>query len=131
MSQYSSVLKSLIRLFHACQVRNAAQWAVSRARAGEGPTLIECATYRFRGHSLADPDELRPAEQKAEWAAKDPLPAFFKQCVESGIATEEQLKAVEKKVREFDSEMQERGAKLRSLNCTLSSTGGGYCGRLN
>ena len=93
--------------------------------------MIECATYRFRGHSLADPDELRPAEQKAEWAAKDPLPTFFNQCIEAGVATEEQLKAVEKKVREFDFEMQERGAKLRSHHCNLSSTGGGYCGRFD
>ena len=39
-------------------VRAAAQRAIERARAGEGPTLLECLTYRFRGHSLADPDEL-------------------------------------------------------------------------
>lgn len=38
--------------------------AVARARRGEGPTLIECDTYRFRGHSLADPDELRTKEEK-------------------------------------------------------------------
>lgn len=38
--------------------------AVARARRGEGPTLIECETYRFRGHSLADPDELRKKEEK-------------------------------------------------------------------
>lgn len=38
--------------------------AVARARSGGGPTLIECDTYRFRGHSLADPDELRTKEEK-------------------------------------------------------------------
>lgn len=72
--------------------------------------MIECATYRFRGHSLADPDELRPAEQKAEWAAKDPIPAFYNQCIEAGVATEEQLKAVQKKVRKFDFGMHASGA---------------------
>ena len=45
-------------------VRDAAQRAIERARAGEGPTLLECMTYRFRGHSLADPDELRDPDEK-------------------------------------------------------------------
>jgi TPP-dependent pyruvate/acetoin dehydrogenase alpha subunit len=49
-----------------------AQTAVARARAGEGPTLIECLTYRFRGHSLADPDELRSKSEKEAWLARDP-----------------------------------------------------------
>ena len=38
--------------------------AIARARRGDGPTLIEAETYRFRGHSLADPDELRSKEEK-------------------------------------------------------------------
>ena len=46
-------------------VRSATQEAIARARAGEGPTLIEALTYRFRGHSLADPDELRSSDEKA------------------------------------------------------------------
>ena len=54
-------------------VRGAAQRAVERARAGEGPTLLECLTYRFRGHSLADPDELRAEEEKEFWAKRDPI----------------------------------------------------------
>jgi pyruvate dehydrogenase E1 component alpha subunit len=53
-----------------------AQQAIARARAGEGPTLIECLTYRFRGHSLADPDELRSKDEKEAWLARDPLKRF-------------------------------------------------------
>lgn len=45
--------------------------AVERARRGDGPTLIECETYRYRGHSLADPDELRSKEEKAHYAVSD------------------------------------------------------------
>ena len=41
--------------------------AIERARRGEGPTLIEAQTYRFRGHSLADPDELREKKEKEHW----------------------------------------------------------------
>lgn len=50
------------------QVRAVAEEAIARARRGDGPTLIECETYRFRGHSLADPDELRLKEEKDHYA---------------------------------------------------------------
>ena len=56
--------KSLRSLHHYAQVRQVAEEAIARARRGEGPTLIEAETYRFRGHSLADPDELRTKEEK-------------------------------------------------------------------
>ena len=58
------------------KVREVAQEAIERARRGEGPTLIEAETYRFRGHSLADPDELRDKAEKAAYAvrASRPLP---------------------------------------------------------
>lgn len=49
------------------QVREVALEAIERARRGDGPTLIEAETYRFRGHSLADPDELRSKEEKAKY----------------------------------------------------------------
>nr|YP_009398467.1 pyruvate dehydrogenase E1 component alpha subunit [Lophocladia kuetzingii]ARW67653.1 pyruvate dehydrogenase E1 component alpha subunit [Lophocladia kuetzingii] len=54
-------------------VRNVAEKAIARARAGQGPTLIEALTYRFRGHSLADPDELRSNQEKNAWLARDPI----------------------------------------------------------
>lgn len=49
------------------QVHKVAAEAIARARRGDGPTLIEAQTYRFRGHSLADPDELRSKEEKEKW----------------------------------------------------------------
>lgn len=52
------------------QVHEVATEAIARARRGDGPTLIEAQTYRFRGHSLADPDELRPKEEKEKWAVR-------------------------------------------------------------
>nr|YP_009244244.1 pyruvate dehydrogenase E1 component alpha subunit [Gelidium vagum]AMK96486.1 pyruvate dehydrogenase E1 component alpha subunit [Gelidium vagum] len=57
-------------------VREAAQTAIQRARKGKGPTLIEALTYRFRGHSLADPDELRSNEEKEAWIVRDPIKRF-------------------------------------------------------
>jgi pyruvate dehydrogenase E1 component alpha subunit len=80
-------------------VHTAAQTAVARARAGEGPTLIECLTYRFRGHSLADPDELRSKAEKELWFARDPIKKFSAYLIEQNLATQDQLKAIEKKIQ--------------------------------
>ncbi|KAJ0113211.1 hypothetical protein Patl1_00690 [Pistacia atlantica] len=82
------------------KVREVAQEAIGRARRGEGPTLVECETYRFRGHSLADPDELRDPDEKARYAARDPITALKKHLIESKLASEAELKAIEKKIEE-------------------------------
>jgi pyruvate dehydrogenase E1 component alpha subunit len=80
-------------------VRQVAQEAVARARAGEGPTLIEAMTYRFRGHSLADPDELRSKEEKEFWFARDPIKKLAAYLLEHDLATEAELKDIEKKIQ--------------------------------
>ncbi len=80
-------------------VRAAAQTAVARARAGEGPTLIECLTYRFRGHSLADPDELRSKEEKEQWLSRDPLKIFERVLLGRDLATEEDLKDIRQRIQ--------------------------------
>lgn len=79
-------------------VRDVAQKAIARARAGEGPTLIEALTYRFRGHSLADPDELRDAKEKEFWNARDPIKKFAQYLTENNIVTQAELDAIDKKV---------------------------------
>ena len=59
---------------NVCDVVKAVDAAVQKARAGGGPTLIECKTYRFRGHSEShDFDDGRPADELKTWRAKDPL----------------------------------------------------------
>ena len=85
-------------------VRDAAQRAVARARAGEGPTLLECMTYRFRGHSLADPDELRDPEEKAFWAERDPIKGFQATMHARGLLSAEEMEAIDK---EIDAEVRE------------------------
>ncbi|PPJ61691.1 pyruvate dehydrogenase (acetyl-transferring) E1 component subunit alpha [Cuspidothrix issatschenkoi] len=80
-------------------VRQVAQEAVARARAGEGPTLIEAMTYRFRGHSLADPDELRSKEEKEFWFARDPIKKLAAYLLKHDLATEAELKDVENKIQ--------------------------------
>jgi pyruvate dehydrogenase E1 component alpha subunit len=79
-------------------VRRLAQEAVARARAGEGPTLLECLTYRFRGHSLADPDELRSKEEKEYWLARDPIKRLATYLIEHNLATPAELKAIDQRI---------------------------------
>ncbi|TGG79186.1 MAG: pyruvate dehydrogenase (acetyl-transferring) E1 component subunit alpha [Aphanocapsa feldmannii 277cV] len=79
-------------------VRDAAARAVARARAGKGPTLLECLTYRFRGHSLADPDELRCEQEKAFWARRDPLKGLAAHLIDHGLACQAELSAIGEEV---------------------------------
>jgi pyruvate dehydrogenase E1 component alpha subunit len=81
-------------------VRTVAQEAITRARAGEGPTLIEALTYRFRGHSLADPDEMRSKEEKDFWFARDPIKKFKAYLIEQNLVQEEELKEIERKIQD-------------------------------
>jgi pyruvate dehydrogenase E1 component alpha subunit len=80
-------------------VRGIAQEAVARARAGEGPTLIECLTYRFRGHSLADPDELRSKDEKEAWLARDPIKKFAAYLIEQNLVEQVELKEIDQKIQ--------------------------------
>ena len=57
-------------------VLEAARFAVKRARAGKGPTIVECKTYRLRGHYVGDPESYRQADEIDEWRDKDPLRRF-------------------------------------------------------
>ena len=65
--------------------------AIERARAGEGPTLLECKTFRFMGHAFGDNDAYMLEGEKAAHMAKDPLPAFRAKLIASGVASEAQL----------------------------------------
>ncbi|MBM3263859.1 MAG: thiamine pyrophosphate-dependent dehydrogenase E1 component subunit alpha [candidate division Zixibacteria bacterium] len=70
------------------------QKMVERARTGEGPSLIENKTYRYRGHHVGDgnPEKTyRTQEETDRWLAKDPLPRFSRRMVKAGIATEAEL----------------------------------------
>ena len=79
-------------------VRGATERALKKARAGEGPTLLECLTYRFRGHSLADPDELRSEEEKNFWAKRDPLKSLESELTNKDLVSSEELRAIEKEI---------------------------------
>ena len=71
-------------------VYEAAEAAVNRARAGQGPSLIECKTYRWRGHTeRPGQEDPRPKEEIEEWQQRDPINRFATSLMEHGILTEE------------------------------------------
>jgi len=74
------------------------QKAVERARKGEGPTLIECKTYRHKGHSRVDPAKYRPKEEVKEWLAKDPVKCFKEKLLQTNALTESEIQQIEKEV---------------------------------
>ena len=74
------------------EVYNVVEEAVARARAGEGPTLIECLTYRWGQHSLrANLNDPRPDKELKEWIARDPMKVIEKALLENKVATRERL----------------------------------------
>ncbi|WP_244269762.1 pyruvate dehydrogenase (acetyl-transferring) E1 component subunit alpha [Caldanaerovirga acetigignens] len=79
-------------------VYEAAREAVKRAREGAGPTLIECKTYRWRGHFEGDPTVYRPKEEVEEWMERDPIPRLVRYILDNNIATEEELKDIEENI---------------------------------
>nr|WDA99935.1 pyruvate dehydrogenase E1 component alpha subunit [Cyanidium sp. THAL103] len=73
------------------EIYKVAKLAIDRARNGEGPTLIEALTYRFRGHSLADPDELRSKDEKEVWLSRDPINICKNYLIKNKIISIEKL----------------------------------------
>jgi len=79
-------------------VYEVAQKAVERAREGEGPTLIECKTYRHKGHSRVDPAKYRPKKEVEEWLAKDPIKRFKEKLLKTNTLEEAEIRQIEKEV---------------------------------
>lgn len=80
--------------------------AVERARTGEGPTLIECKTYRWRGHHEGDPNRgsrYRPAKEVEEWMKKCPIRRFEERLIKKKILTKEKVKTIREEIeKEID-----------------------------
>lgn len=81
-------------------VHEAVKRAADRARAGEGPTFLEFKTYRYRGHSMSDPQKYRTKEEVEQWKMRDPLEMVRHRILTNGIATEADLDVIDAKVKE-------------------------------
>jgi pyruvate dehydrogenase E1 component alpha subunit len=78
--------------------------AAERARAGEGPTLLEFRTYRYKGHSMSDPQKYRTKEEVDEYKAKDPVEVVRKTILDKKMASEQELDAIDNKVHDLVEE---------------------------
>jgi pyruvate dehydrogenase E1 component alpha subunit len=74
--------------------------ALARVREERRPLLVEAVTYRFRGHSMADPEDYRTKEEVAEWRERDPIPAFGGLLEREGILTAEQREQIDRDAME-------------------------------
>jgi pyruvate dehydrogenase E1 component alpha subunit len=75
-------------------VREAVAEGIRLAREESRPTLLEAFTYRYRGHSAADPEVYREREEVEEWREKDPIETFARRCVEAGVLGEREVQEV-------------------------------------
>lgn len=80
-------------------VLQAGRSAVARARDGGGPTIVECLTYRLRGHYVGDPQAYRKADEVAEWREKDPIRRFAGLLTQRGTVTQQEVKTMEATAR--------------------------------
>jgi pyruvate dehydrogenase E1 component alpha subunit len=85
-------------------VYEAAGEAISRARRGEGPSLIEAICYRFRGHFEGDPELYLPQGSKDNWKAKDPITILGNQLKAQGWLSEAEAEAIQAEITELVAE---------------------------
>jgi len=78
--------------------------AVKRAREGDGPTLIEFKTYRYKGHSISDPQKYRSKEEVDEYKDQDPINKVISTILENGFAVQSDLDAIDSKIHEIVEE---------------------------
>jgi len=78
-------------------VRQAAEEALAYVRAGNGPFFMEIETYRFRGHSMGDPERYRKPEEVRQWQENDPIGIYRQALIDQGLASQAELDALEQK----------------------------------
>lgn len=80
-------------------VYKASARAVERARSGAGPSLIECKTYRYKGHARFDPATYRPKDEEEAWKKRDPIKMWGVRLTEAGITNEAEIKSVNSAIK--------------------------------
>ncbi|MBP6385616.1 MAG: pyruvate dehydrogenase (acetyl-transferring) E1 component subunit alpha [Pseudarcicella sp.] len=80
-------------------VHDAVSRAAARARAGEGPTFLEFRTYRYRGHSMSDPQKYRTKEEVESYKQRDPIEQVLRKILDNNIATQAEIDAIDERIK--------------------------------
>jgi pyruvate dehydrogenase E1 component alpha subunit len=100
--------------------------AVARARQGDGPSFLECMTFRMTGHSAHDAAEYVPHRLLQEWAKKDPIPRLEKHLLSGKIVTRQQIDELDRRIqKEIDAAVAD--AEARALPKGQTALEGVYC----
>src|SRR5207248_9787809 len=91
-------------------VYDAASAAIARARAGDGPTLLEMKTYRYRGHSRTDPAKYRAEGELERWQERDPIDLLGAQLAAEGALDEEAQRSLRREIQAEVDAAAERAA---------------------
>ncbi|UFT98609.1 pyruvate dehydrogenase (acetyl-transferring) E1 component subunit alpha [Radiobacillus kanasensis] len=83
------------------EVMNSVDEAVTRARAGHGPTIVEAKTYRWKGHSKSDAKKYRTREEEQEWKEQDPIKRFKELLIESDVFSEEHAEQLKSEAKQM------------------------------
>jgi acetoin:2,6-dichlorophenolindophenol oxidoreductase subunit alpha len=97
-------------------VRETVSTAIDRARAGEGPTLVEAKTYRYRGHSRTDPAKYRAEGELDQWKLRDPIDLLGAQLASEGVLGEDEQAALRERIQTEVDAAAERAAAAPILS---------------
>ena len=80
------------------EVREKALEVIEKVRSGDGPYFLEVVTYRYRGHSMGDPERYRQSEEVKRWQEHDPIGIYHKYLLDQEIATQDEMDELDKKI---------------------------------
>jgi len=100
MAEGYGIPSTLVDGMDVIAVKETTKEVVDKVRSGNGPAFIEATTFRFQGHSMADPAKYRESSEVDEWRKKDPVESFPEYIISSNIASKEEIEDVKRSVED-------------------------------
>ena len=96
LAESYSIPSTVVDGMDVLAVKEVTEETIKKIRSGSGPAFIEATTFRFQGHSMADPAKYRAEKELDEWKKKDPLINFYNHLIREGIATQTDIEKISK-----------------------------------